>query len=81
MTTNNGPAALFRNDQLAGNRSLRFHLVGTKSNRDAIGAVVRIFHGGIVAVADGEDRFELSLAVGAAGRPSASANATASIAW
>ncbi len=46
MTANNAPAALFRNDQLAGNRSLRFHLVGTKSNRDAIGATVRIFHDG-----------------------------------
>jgi hypothetical protein len=46
MTTNGGPALLFRNDQLAGNRALRFHLVGTKSNRDAIGAVVRIFHDG-----------------------------------
>jgi hypothetical protein len=46
LTSNNGPATLFRNDQLAGNRSLRFRLVGTKSNRDAIGAVVRIFHGG-----------------------------------
>lgn len=46
MTTNNGPAWLFRNDQRAGNRALRFHLVGTKSNRDAIGAVVRIFYGG-----------------------------------
>jgi enediyne biosynthesis protein E4 len=46
VTTNNGQASLFRNDQLAGNRSLRFHLVGTKSNRDAIGAVVQIFHGG-----------------------------------
>ncbi len=46
MTANNAPAALFRNDQLAGNRSLRFHLVGTKSNRDAIGAIVRIFHEG-----------------------------------
>jgi enediyne biosynthesis protein E4 len=45
MTTNNGPAYLYRNDQLAGNRSIRFHLVGTKSNRDAIGASVRIFHG------------------------------------
>ncbi len=47
MTANNAPAVLFRNDQLAGNRSLRFHLVGTKSNRDAIGATVRIFHDGI----------------------------------
>lgn len=46
MTTNNGPAVLFRNDQLTGNRSIRFKLVGTKSNRDAIGALVRVFHGG-----------------------------------
>ena len=46
ITTNNGPAYLFRNDQTAGNRSIRFQLVGTKSNRDAIGARVRILHGG-----------------------------------
>jgi hypothetical protein len=46
MTTNNGPAFLFRNDHLAGNRAIRFRLVGTKSNRDAIGATVRIHHGG-----------------------------------
>jgi hypothetical protein len=46
MTTNNGPAVLFRNDQSSGNRSVRFKLVGTKSNRDAIGATVRILHGG-----------------------------------
>ncbi len=46
LTTNNGPAYLFRNDQLSGNRSLRLRLVGTRSNRDAIGAVVRIFHDG-----------------------------------
>ena len=46
ITTNNGPAVLFRNDQSAGNRSLRLRLVGTKSNRDAIGASVRVFHGG-----------------------------------
>ena len=48
MTTNNGPARLFRNDQRGGNRSLRFHLTGTESNRDAIGASVRIFHDGVV---------------------------------
>jgi hypothetical protein len=42
LTTNNGPAYLYRNDQLAGNRSIRLHLVGTKSNRDAIGAAVRL---------------------------------------
>jgi hypothetical protein len=46
LTTNSGPAYLYRNDQLAGNRSIRFHLTGTKSNRDAIGAVVRIFYDG-----------------------------------
>jgi hypothetical protein len=46
MTTNHGPAYLFRNDQLAHHRSIRFHLRGTKSNRDAIGASVRIFSDG-----------------------------------
>ena len=48
LTTNNGPAFLYRNDQLSGNRSIRFHLIGTKSNRDAIGANVRIFFNGQV---------------------------------
>ena len=47
ITTNNGPAYLYRNDQLSGNHSIRFHLVGTKSNRDAIGATVRVFAGGL----------------------------------
>ena len=47
LTTNNGPAYLYRNDQFAGNRSIRFRLVGTKSNRDAIGAIVRVSAGGI----------------------------------
>jgi len=46
MTTNNGPAYLYRVDQSSSNHSIRFRLIGTKSNRDAIGAVVRIFHGG-----------------------------------
>jgi hypothetical protein len=45
VTTNNGPARLYRNDT-TGNRSIRFRLRGTASNRDAIGAVVRIEHGG-----------------------------------
>ena len=45
ITTNNGPAYLYRNDQLNGNKSLRIRLVGTKSNRDAIGSKVRIFLG------------------------------------
>ncbi len=46
LTTNNGPAYLVRNDLQSGNRALRLHLTGSKSNRDAIGAVVRIYHGG-----------------------------------
>jgi enediyne biosynthesis protein E4 len=46
LTTNNGPARLYRNDQLAGNRSIRVRLVGTTSNRDGIGALVRLEHGG-----------------------------------
>jgi hypothetical protein len=47
LTTNNGPAYLYRNDQLAGNRSIRFRLLGTKSNRDGIGATIRIFSNGL----------------------------------
>jgi enediyne biosynthesis protein E4 len=46
LTTNNGPAFLYRNDQTAGKRSIRFRLEGTKSNRDAMGAVVKIFYNG-----------------------------------
>jgi hypothetical protein len=47
MTTNNGPAVLLRTDLANGNRSLRLRLVGTRSNRDAIGAVVRVTHAGV----------------------------------
>lgn len=43
ITTNQGPALLYRNDVTNGNRSIRFRLQGTKSNRDGIGAVVRLF--------------------------------------
>jgi hypothetical protein len=42
LTTNNDGAYLYRNEVGNSNRSIRFHLVGTKSNRDAIGATVRI---------------------------------------
>ena len=49
MTTNHGPAYLYRNDQSTGNRSVRFRLIGTKSNRDGIGAVVRVWHGGLTS--------------------------------
>jgi hypothetical protein len=46
LTTNNGPAYLYRNENIVRNHSIRFHLRGTKSNRDAIGALVRIFDRG-----------------------------------
>jgi len=41
ITTNAGPAFLFHNEG-GTNHSLRLKLVGTKSNRDGIGAVVRV---------------------------------------
>jgi len=45
FTTNGGPAQLFRNESKAGH-SLRVRLQGTKSNRDGIGAIVRVQSGG-----------------------------------
>lgn len=45
LTTNNGSAVLFRNEQLAGDRGIRFELRGTQSNRDALGANVQVFAG------------------------------------
>ena len=44
LTTNAGPAYLFHNEGGA-NHSLRIKLVGTKSNRDGIGAIVRVVSG------------------------------------
>jgi hypothetical protein len=45
VTTNGGPAHLYRNEG-GTSQSLRVKLVGTKSNRDGIGAVVRVTSGG-----------------------------------
>ncbi len=42
ITTNHGPAYLYRTDVTNGNRSIRVRLTGTKSNRDGIGAMVRL---------------------------------------
>jgi hypothetical protein len=44
VSTNGGPVALFRNAG-ATNHSLRIKLIGTKSNRDGIGAVVQVSAG------------------------------------
>jgi enediyne biosynthesis protein E4 len=49
LTTNGGPAYLFLNEAESGaaaNKSLRVKLVGTKSNRDGIGTVVKAFTSG-----------------------------------
>ncbi|MGA2131705.1 MAG: CRTAC1 family protein [Bryobacteraceae bacterium] len=46
ITTNQGPVHLYRNDQSNGHHAVRFRLVGAKSNRDAIGAIVRVTSGG-----------------------------------
>jgi hypothetical protein len=42
VSTNNGPALLLRNDGGNANGWLRLRLVGRRSNRDAVGAVVRV---------------------------------------
>ena len=49
LSTNGGPVYLFRNEAqgaAASNRSLRIKLIGTKSNRDGIGAIVKLNAGG-----------------------------------
>jgi hypothetical protein len=49
LSTNGGPVYLFRNDALgaaASYHSLRFKLIGVKSNRDGIGATVKLTSGG-----------------------------------
>ena len=49
LSTNGGPVYLFRNDAqgiAASNKSLRIKLIGTKSNRDGLGATVRVTSGG-----------------------------------
>ena len=50
MSTNGGPVYLFENDFSGGaaspNKSLRMKLVGTRSNRDGIGTVVKLTAGG-----------------------------------
>jgi hypothetical protein len=46
ITTNHGPAYVFRNDGGNRNHWLRVRTVGTKSNRDGLGAVVRVTSAG-----------------------------------
>ncbi len=48
ITSNHGTAKLYRNDPAGAEirKSIRFEMVGTRSNRDAIGALVRIYYAG-----------------------------------
>jgi hypothetical protein len=46
LTTNGGQPRFYRNDLAAGNRGVRISVRGTKSNRDGIGARVRVKVGG-----------------------------------
>ncbi|HEX4543527.1 MAG TPA: CRTAC1 family protein [Candidatus Acidoferrum sp.] len=49
LSTNGGPVYLFRNEAQGAtppNRSLRVKLIGTKSNRDGIGAIAKLTAGG-----------------------------------
>jgi hypothetical protein len=48
LTTNGGPAFLFRNLVGGRNNAIRIKTVGTRSNRDGIGAAVRVHSGGPV---------------------------------
>jgi hypothetical protein len=42
VTTNDGPAYVLRNETLTGNHWLTLMLVGHRSNRDGIGAVIKV---------------------------------------
>jgi hypothetical protein len=45
LTANGGPPRLIRNDQQQGNHWLRLKLIGTQSNRSAIGAKIKLVAG------------------------------------
>ncbi len=87
VSTNNGPAYLFRNDNGNRNDMLRVRLIGTKSNRDAIGAKVTLTAVGgmrqLAMVKSGSSYFsqsEMPLIFGL-GKPGAVKEAALEIAW
>ena len=59
VTNNGGPAELLRNGGGTGNNAVLLALVGTKSNRGAIGARVRLTAGGSTQVQGDQGRIEL----------------------
>jgi hypothetical protein len=87
VTTNNGAAHLFRNENGNRNDMLRIKLVGTKSNRDAIGAKVTLTAAGgmrqLAMVKSGssylsQSEFPLTFGLG---RPGAVKEVNLEIAW
>jgi Uma2 family endonuclease len=63
MTTNQGPAYLYRNHQSSGHHAIRLRLIGTKSNRDAMGANSARNRRRRDRFAHGEERLQLSVAI------------------
>jgi enediyne biosynthesis protein E4 len=87
VTTNNGSAHLFRNDNGNRNDMLRLKLVGAKSNRDAIGARVTLIAAGgmrqLAMVKSGSSylsQSELPLTFGL-GKPGSVSEVSLEIAW
>lgn len=87
VTTNNGPAHLFRNENGNRNDMLRMRLIGTKSNRDAIGAKVTLTAAGgmrqLAMVKSGSSylsQSELPLTFGL-GRPGVVSEVSLEVAW
>ena len=62
LTTNGGPAYLFHNVGGSRNNAIRIKTVGTRSNRDGIGAEVRVHSAARRKLADRPLRLELLLA-------------------
>ena len=62
LTTNHGPAYLYRNDGGNRNNWIAVRTRGVKSNRDGIGAIVRVDERRRAPVADGAQRIELRVA-------------------
>jgi hypothetical protein len=52
VSTNDGPPLLLHNSGAPGTHFVNFKLVGTKSNRDAVGARVRLTAGGLTQMRD-----------------------------
>jgi hypothetical protein len=81
LMTNGGPACLFRNAVGASNNAIRIKTVGTRSNRDGIGTVVKVNGSNWQMVRSGSSycsQSELTLTFGLGKAPQAD---TVEIAW